>query len=212
VAPPIEVGSTVVAEPTAAAFLSAPAGEEVVDELLASEMLRHPAFQAAVEEWVEYWGVTAAPWFPDFVRRMGHYAPTVEAALADNDLPASLRYLPFIESGYSPGARSSAAAVGLWQFMEGTAGGLGLQVTLRGIFYDRHDGFAPDPRTCLQVLQSSVPIGRLTRLDGFFVLDIGNAFITLAWENILNTSYFTVPTYPMPDRRFSLGLRWQFRD
>ena len=109
--------------------LSPPELEEVVDELLASSVLRDPEFRAAVDDWIDYWRLTAAPWFPDFLRRMGQFEQTVDSALADRELPASLRYLPFIESGYSPRATSSAEAVGLWQFMEGTALGFGMQVT-----------------------------------------------------------------------------------
>ena len=129
VSPALEFEPTALEELPAQLQLSLPELEEVVDELLASRVLRDPEFRAAVDEWVEYWGVAAAPWFPDFLRRMGHFEQTVDSALADLEMPASLRYLPFIESGYSPRATSGAAAVGLWQFMEGTALGFGMQVT-----------------------------------------------------------------------------------
>ncbi len=89
---------------------------------------------------------------------------------------------------------------------------LGLQASLRGTFYDRYDGLSPDGRTGLFVLQSSTPVGRMTRLDGSVIMEIGNAFISLAWENILNTNYFKMATFPMSDRRFSLGVRWRFFD
>ncbi len=89
---------------------------------------------------------------------------------------------------------------------------LGLSVRVRGSFYDRHAGFAYDPRTGLFTAPSEVLIGRMTRLDGFVALDIGNAVVTLSWENILNTDYFMVGTYPMFGRRFSLGVRWNFLD
>ena len=106
-----------------------PEHEELVDELLASPVLRDPEFTAAVDDWVVYWRRSASRSFPDFVRRMGHFGSTVDSALAAERLPPSLRYLPFIESGYNPSARSRASAVGLWQFMAGTAEGLGMEVT-----------------------------------------------------------------------------------
>ena len=127
--PAIEVEALEPEELAAQPQLSPPELEEVVDELLASSVLRDLEFRDAVDEWVEYWGLTAAPWFPDFLRRMGYFGQTVDSALADREMPASLRYVPFIESGYSPRATSSAEAVGLWQFMEGTALGFGMQVT-----------------------------------------------------------------------------------
>lgn len=103
--------------------------EVVSDELLASPVFGDPEFEDAVAEWVGYWRDTASPWFPDFLRRMGGFRQTVESALAERDMPSSLRYLPLIESGYDPRARSRASAVGLWQFMEGTAGDFDMEVT-----------------------------------------------------------------------------------
>jgi len=60
---------------------------------------------------------------------MASFEQTIDSALLVNDLPASLKYLPFIESGYDPVAASGAHAVGLWQFMEPTAEQMGLEVT-----------------------------------------------------------------------------------
>jgi membrane-bound lytic murein transglycosylase D len=60
---------------------------------------------------------------------MSWFGEAVDATLERKGLPASLRYLPLIESGYSPGAVSRARAVGLWQFMAPTARGFGMGVT-----------------------------------------------------------------------------------
>ena len=89
---------------------------------------------------------------------------------------------------------------------------LGVRVSLRGTFYDRHDGITIEPRTFVQVVQSEHRVGRLTRLDASIILDIGDTFVTIAWENLINTQYFKIPTYPMSDRRFMLGVRWEFND
>ena len=123
----------VVLEPVHVAYLAPPVGEERVDELLSSPVMRDPEFQQAVARWIDYWQNTAQPWFPDFLRRMGAFEETVDSALAERGLPPSLRYLPLIESGYSTGARSHASAVGMWQFMSGTAREHGMTV---GAFVD----------------------------------------------------------------------------
>lgn len=115
--------------PTDGPLLVPPALEGVVDELLASPVLRDPGFRGEVEAWVDYWRETAAPWVPDYLARMGAFGQTVDSALAARGMPASLRYLPFIESGYNPSARSRAAAVGMWQLMAGTARDHGMEVT-----------------------------------------------------------------------------------
>lgn len=99
------------------------------DELLRSPVLSDPAFAERVHWWMRYWTGPAAGWFPDFLARMAWLGTPVDSALAAYDLPPSLRYLPLIESGYSPGVSSSAAAVGLWQLMAPTARGLGLEVS-----------------------------------------------------------------------------------
>ncbi|MEO2124540.1 MAG: transglycosylase SLT domain-containing protein, partial [bacterium] len=100
-----------------------------VDELLATPMLRDSSFMEEVQEWVGFWTTSASSWFPDYLRRMKWFEGTVDSTLALHDLPQSLRYLPVIESGYSPVAVSRANAVGLWQFMAPTAKGLGMEVT-----------------------------------------------------------------------------------
>jgi hypothetical protein len=91
--------------------------------------LAPPAGDPMVDEWIDYWENVATPWFPDVLQRMGRFEQTVDSALAERGLPPSLRYLPLIESGYSPGARSQASAVGMWQFMAGTASEFGIEVT-----------------------------------------------------------------------------------
>jgi membrane-bound lytic murein transglycosylase D len=56
------------------------------------------------------------------------YFPVFEEALDRHGLPQELKYLAVVESALYPGARSRAAAVGLWQFMVGTGKMYGLEV------------------------------------------------------------------------------------
>lgn len=56
------------------------------------------------------------------------YFPVFEEALERHGLPHELKYLAVVESALYPGARSRAAAVGLWQFMVGTGKMYGLEV------------------------------------------------------------------------------------
>lgn len=67
--------------------------------------------------------------FVVWMRRMGRYRGYIEQRLAAAGLPRELVYLPLIESGYDVTATSSASAVGLWQFMSGTARAEGLEVS-----------------------------------------------------------------------------------
>jgi membrane-bound lytic murein transglycosylase D len=110
-------------------YLEASFAYEHRDELLASPVLRDLEFTRRVHWWVAYWTGPAAAWFPGFLDRMAWLGPSVDSALATHDFPPSLRYLPLIESGYSPRVTSRASAVGLWQLMAPTARELGLEVS-----------------------------------------------------------------------------------
>ena len=56
-----------------------------------------------------------------WLNRMQRYEPMVRERLAREGLPGDLAYLALIESGFSNTATSRAKAVGMWQFMKGTA-------------------------------------------------------------------------------------------
>lgn len=57
-----------------------------------------------------------------------YYMPIFEEALDRYGLPLELKYLPVIESALNPNAVSPAGATGIWQMMNATATGLGLEV------------------------------------------------------------------------------------
>ena len=65
---------------------------------------------------------------PLLLGRARYYFPVFEEILARYALPLELKYLAVVESRLDPLARSRAGAVGMWQFMYGTARGYGLKV------------------------------------------------------------------------------------
>lgn len=60
--------------------------------------------------------------------RRDRYRNVILRELQDADAPEDLLYIPFVESGYNPLARSRAGAVGMWQLMPQTARSLGLRI------------------------------------------------------------------------------------
>lgn len=56
-----------------------------------------------------------------WLNRMQRYEPMIRERLGRENLPGDLVYLALIESGFSNTATSRAKAVGMWQFMKGTA-------------------------------------------------------------------------------------------
>jgi membrane-bound lytic murein transglycosylase D len=63
-----------------------------------------------------------------WLTRMPRYEAMVRERLQRENLPGDLVYLALIESGFSNTATSRAKAVGMWQFMKGTAKLYGLRV------------------------------------------------------------------------------------
>ncbi len=66
--------------------------------------------------------------FERSLQRQTRYGALISQRLRDGGLPEDMTYLALIESWYNPHAYSKAAAVGMWQFMAGTARGVGLRV------------------------------------------------------------------------------------
>ena len=57
------------------------------------------------------------------------YFPVFEEYLDKYNLPLELKYLPIVESGLNPFARSSSGAMGLWQLLLNSSKLLGLEIT-----------------------------------------------------------------------------------
>jgi membrane-bound lytic murein transglycosylase D len=81
-----------------------------------------------VEHYVRIFSGSAKAPFEKSLQRQSYYAPLINAKLRAAGLPEDLTYLALIESWYDPQAYSSAAAVGMWQFMSRTARDVGLRV------------------------------------------------------------------------------------
>ena len=64
----------------------------------------------------------------EFMGKKDMYFPIFEEYLDKYNLPLELKYLPIVESGLDPLARSSSGAVGLWQLMINSSKLLGLEV------------------------------------------------------------------------------------
>jgi membrane-bound lytic murein transglycosylase D len=60
--------------------------------------------------------------------RSGKYMPMIAQVLHEEGVPEELAYLALIESGFVTHSSSSSGAVGLWQFVSGTARRYGLKI------------------------------------------------------------------------------------
>ncbi|MDN3687221.1 lytic transglycosylase domain-containing protein [Cyclobacterium jeungdonense] len=62
------------------------------------------------------------------MKRAGKFFPHIEQTLEENGIPEDFKYVALIESGLM-NVTSPAGAKGFWQFMRGTAGDFGLEVS-----------------------------------------------------------------------------------
>ncbi|MBN1337605.1 MAG: LysM peptidoglycan-binding domain-containing protein [Deltaproteobacteria bacterium] len=81
-----------------------------------------------VERWMRYFTGRGRKYYARWLGRSTRYRPLITERLAARNMPQDLFYLSMIESGFSPNAYSSAAAVGLWQFIASTGMAYGLRV------------------------------------------------------------------------------------
>ena len=82
----------------------------------------------SVETWINFLKGRNAEKTDLWMERSTKFEPIIKAELRKRNMPEDLIYLAFIESGFSPNAKSHAAAVGLWQFIEETGERYGLEV------------------------------------------------------------------------------------
>ena len=81
-----------------------------------------------VRYYLDFFRGPARERFGIWLTRMPRYEGMIRDRLQKEGLPADLVYLALIESGFSNTATSRARAVGMWQFMKGTAKHYGLRV------------------------------------------------------------------------------------
>jgi membrane-bound lytic murein transglycosylase D len=83
--------------------------------------------RSAVRGYVYHYQTSGRRYVTDAVMRAGRYMQVIEEIFERNrDLPADLKLLPLLESGFNPHAVSRSNAVGPWQFLNGTAALLGI--------------------------------------------------------------------------------------
>jgi len=81
-----------------------------------------------VDRWIAHFSGNGRRTFEKWLGRGEAFRPVIEAALERYELPLELYYLAMIESGFNTKARSSAGAVGPWQFIRGTGRRYGLAI------------------------------------------------------------------------------------
>jgi membrane-bound lytic murein transglycosylase D len=101
----------------------------LISRLQKAESAVRLSYNPLVRDFIEMY-VTRKPYQVEIMLGLtAFYFPIFEEILDKYELPYELKYLAIIESALNPRALSRAGAVGLWQFMYGTAKNLGLEIT-----------------------------------------------------------------------------------
>jgi membrane-bound lytic murein transglycosylase D len=117
-------GPTLMTMPSANA---SPLSASSVDALDLERFAEHPR----VASYIRYFQGPGRETMARWLDRGAAYLPMIRDRLAAADLPTDLGYLALIESGFRNTAVSRKGAVGMWQFMPGTARAYGLRVDSR---------------------------------------------------------------------------------
>jgi len=88
-----------------------------------------------IDKWISRFASSFG--FKQALARKDKYDDMITAKLDAKQMPRDLIYLAMIESEFDPHAKSPVKAVGMWQFMRGTAQRFGL--TVRGKVDERRD-------------------------------------------------------------------------
>ncbi len=86
-------------------------------------------YNKRVSFWINHFQVSGKIWFRGWLEKSTRYMPFIQKELKNEGLPQDLAYMVMIESGFNPFAKSSANAVGPWQFIQPTGERYGLQVS-----------------------------------------------------------------------------------
>jgi membrane-bound lytic murein transglycosylase D len=90
--------------------------------------VRSFATHPRVQYYLSYFQGVSRTGMSVFLTRGARYEGMIRQRFEAEGLPGDLGYLALIESGYSNEAVSRSHAVGMWQFMKGTAAGYGLRI------------------------------------------------------------------------------------
>jgi peptidoglycan lytic transglycosylase D len=98
------------------------------NEILWDIDVRTFADHPRVQYYLDYFRGVSRTGMGLFLERGARYEPMIRRVFEAEGLPGDLGYLALIESGYSNDAVSRSHAVGMWQFMKGTARGYGMRI------------------------------------------------------------------------------------
>lgn len=124
--------------------------EEAKAALLAAKIDFGFRPNALVQSWINYYQGRGRTTMERGLQRSGKYMAMARRIFKEEGVPQDLAWLGQVESAWSPNARSWAAAVGLWQFIPGTAARFGLR---QDYYIDERSSFEKATRASARYLK-----------------------------------------------------------
>ena len=107
-------------------------------------------YNKKVESIISYYTKQGRGSIQKWLNRERKYKEIMLPILEEEGVPPELFYVPMIESGFKPRARSFANAVGYWQFIESTGKAYGLK---KDFYYDERMDFVKSTRAACRYLK-----------------------------------------------------------
>ncbi|MDL1891346.1 TonB-dependent receptor [Sphingobacteriales bacterium CHB3] len=105
---------------------------------------------------------------------------------------------------------SASGGIYLWQKLLND--NLNLKIGFKGRYISGSQGERFNPEVLAYIPNTGTRLGFGSSVDGFLIAGLGNAYVTLMWENLTNSRYYVTPYYPVLDRAVRFGISWQFLD
>lgn len=101
--------------------------EEIEERFMKMDSEIPLSFNTRIKAFIDYFTIRDREYTKSVLGKSDIYFPLFERYFKEYDIPDEIKYLAIVESGLNPKARSRVGAVGLWQFMPGTARMFGLK-------------------------------------------------------------------------------------
>jgi len=101
--------------------------EEIEERFMQMDSEIPLSFNSRIKAFIDYFTIRDREYTKSVLGKLDLYFPLFEKHFKEYGIPDEIKYLSIVESGLNPKAKSRVGAVGLWQFMPGTARMFGLK-------------------------------------------------------------------------------------
>nr|WP_319493254.1 transglycosylase SLT domain-containing protein [uncultured Desulfobacter sp.] len=107
-----------------------------------------------VSYFIKYYAVAQVETSNMMIRRSEKYLHDIKKIFKKHGIAEDVAFaLPFVESGFNPGAQSDAGALGMFQFLDGTAMHYGLEISETGL--DERTDYKKSADACARYLRDN---------------------------------------------------------